>query len=392
MSDDFTEFTSQSWGGRILNSLKGILFGIILIPISIILLFWNENRAVTTAKGLKEGAAAVVSIEATSVVAANNKKLVHLSDQVTSGDEVLKDPLFGVSAKGIRLTRIVEMYQWQEEKSSETRKKLGGGTETATTYSYKQVWSDKLISSGNFNPEHRLDHQNPTARLADPLTLVGGNVRLGAFKLPAGVITKMQGDAVLAATDEDLAKVAPDLRSKLTLAAGTFYAGADPANPALGDQLVSFKVLAPAVWSVIASQIGDTLEPFQPKDGPAIERVEPGTVSAEVMFKHAASENSMLTWGLRLGGFVLMALGLGLIVSPLSVFADVILFLGDVVGAGVGFAAILLAFVGSITVIAVAWFAVRPLLTIALALVAAAALIMAWHRGHARSLQAKNAR
>ncbi|MEI7954239.1 MAG: TMEM43 family protein [Verrucomicrobiota bacterium] len=392
MSDDFTEFTSQSWGGRILNSLKGILFGIILIPISIILLFWNENRAVTTAKGLKEGAAAVVSIEATSVVAANNKKLVHLSDQVTSGDEVLKDPLFGVSAKGIRLTRIVEMYQWQEEKSSETRKKLGGGTETATTYSYKQVWSDKLISSGNFNPEHRLDHQNPTARLADPLTLVGGNVRLGAFKLPAGVITKMQGDAVLAATDEDLAKVAPDLRSKLTLAAGTFYAGADPANPALGDQRVSFKVLAPAVWSVIASQIGDTLEPFQPKDGPAIERVEPGTVSAEVMFKHAASENSMLTWGLRLGGFVLMALGLGLIVSPLSVFADVIPFLGDVVGAGVGFAAILLAFVGSITVIAVAWFAVRPLLTIALALVAAAALIMAWRRGHARSLQAKNAR
>ena len=392
MSDDFTEFTSQSWGGRILNSLKGILFGIVLIPISIILLFWNENRAVTTAKGLKEGAAAVVSIEATSVVPANNKKLVHLSDQVTSGDEVLKDPLFGVSAKGIRLSRSVEMYQWQEEKSSETRKKLGGGTETATTYSYKQVWSDKLISSGNFNPEHRLDHQNPTARLADPLTLVGGNVRLGAFKLPSGVIAKMQGDAVLAATDEDLAKVAPDLRPKLTLAAGTFYAGADPANPALGDQRVSFKVLAPAVWSVIASQIGDTLEPFQPKDGPAIERVEPGTVSAEVMFKHAASENAMLTWGLRLGGFVLMALGLGLIVSPLSVFADVIPFLGDVVGAGVGFAAMLLAFVGSLTVIAVTWFAVRPLLTVALAGVAAAALVMDWRRGHARSLQAKSAR
>ncbi len=392
MSDDFTEFTSQSWGGRILNSLKGILFGIVLIPISIILLFWNENRAVTTAKGLKEGAAAVVSIEATSVVPANNKKLVHLSDQVTSGDEVLKDPLFGVLAKGIRLSRSVEMYQWQEEKSSETRKKLGGGTETATTYSYKQVWSDKLISSGNFNPEHRLDHQNPTARLADPLTLVGGNVRLGAFKLPSGVIAKMQGDAVLAATDEDLAKVAPDLRPKLTLAAGTFYVGADPANPALGDQRVSFKVLAPAVWSVIASQIGDTLEPFQPKDGPAIERVEPGTVSAEVMFKHAASENAMLTWGLRLGGFVLMALGLGLIVSPLSVFADVIPFLGDVVGAGVGFAAMLLAFVGSLTVIAVTWFAVRPLLTVALAGVAAAALVMAWRRGHARSLQAKSAR
>ena len=392
MVDDFTEFSSQSWGGRILDSIKGILFGIVLIPISIILLFWNENRAVTTAKGLKEGAAAVVSIAATPVVAGNNLKLVHLSDQVTSGDEVLNDPLFGVAATGIRLTRKVEMYQWQEEKSSETRKKLGGGTETATTYSYKQVWSDKLISSANFNPEHRAEHQNPTTRLAEPLTLVGGNVRLGAFKLPSGVIAKMQGDAALAATDEDLAKAAPDLRAKLTLAAGTFYAGPNPANPALGDQRISFQVLAPAVWSVIARQNADTLEPYQPKSGPAIERVESGTVSADLMFKHAASENAMLTWGLRLLGFVLMALGLGLIVSPLSVLADVLPFLGDIIGFGTTLAAMLLAFVGSITVIAVAWFAVRPLLTIALAVVAAATLFISWRRGHARSLLAKPAR
>lgn len=389
MSDEFTEFTSQSWGSRILSSLKGILFGIVLIPISIILLFWNENRAVTTAKGLKEGAAAVVSIDAKSVVPANDQKLVYLSEQVTGGDEVLKDPLFGVTAKGIRLTRSVDMYQWQEEKSSETRKKLGGGTETATTYTYKQVWSDKLINSANFNPNHREEHKNPTALLAESLPIVAGNVRLGAFKLPSGVIAKMHGDEALAATDEHLAKAAPDLRAKLKVAAGTFYVGADPANPALGDQRVSFKVLAPAVWSVIARQNGDTIEPYQPKDGPAIERVEAGKVSAELMFKHAASENAMLTWGLRFVGFVLMALGLGLIVSPLSVFADVIPFLGDIIGVGVGLAAMLLAFVGSLIVIAIAWFAVRPLLTIALAVVAAAALVMAWRQGHSRSQQTK---
>ncbi|KAB2638351.1 MAG: hypothetical protein DVB25_07975 [Verrucomicrobia bacterium] len=389
MSDDFTEFSSESWGGRILSSLKGILFGIVLIPISIILLFWNENRAVTTATGLKEGAAAVVSIAATAVVPANDGKLVHLSGQVTSGDEVLKDPLFGVTATGIRLSRSVEMYQWQEDKSSETRKKLGGGTETETTYSYKQVWSDKLISSANFNPNHRDEHLNPTAWLAEPFTVIGKNVRLGAFKLPAGVIAKMHGDETLAATDEDLSKAAPDLRAKLKLAAGTFYVGSDPATPALGDARVSFTVLTPAVWSIIARQNADTLEPYQPKEGSTIERVEAGTVSAELMFKHAASENTILTWGLRLGGFALMALGLGLIVSPLSVFADVIPFLGDIIGFGGALAAMLLAFVGSIIVIAVAWFAVRPLLTVALAVVAAAALVMAWRHGHSRSLQAK---
>ena len=383
MSDEFTDITSQSWGGRILDSLKGILFGIVLIPISIILLFWNENRAVTTAKGLKEGAAAVVSIDASAVAPANDRKLVHLSGEAATG-EVLRDPLLAVAATGIRLRRSVEMYQWEEEKSSETRKKIGGGSETATTYKYKQAWSDKLVSSAAFNqPE---GHQNPSAMLVPPLTVVASNVRLGAFKLPSGVIEKMHGDELLAATEADLAQAAPELKGKLKLSAGAFHVGSDPGSPVPGDQRVTFKILKPAVWSVIARQTGDTLEPYTPKVGPAIERVESGTVSADIMFKHAASENAMLTWGLRLGGFVLMALGLGLIFRPISVFADVIPFFGSILGAGAAFAAVLLAFVGTLVVIAVAWFAVRPLLTVALGVVAAAALVMAWRRGGSRSV------
>ena len=73
MADEFSEVSSESWFGRIGNSIKGILFGIILIPISVLLLSWNEGRAVTTAKSLKEGAAAVVSVEAAPIVPANDK-------------------------------------------------------------------------------------------------------------------------------------------------------------------------------------------------------------------------------------------------------------------------------------------------------------------------------
>ncbi|MCX6880335.1 MAG: TMEM43 family protein [Verrucomicrobia bacterium] len=381
MADEFTDITSQSWGGRILDSIKGILVGIILVPISVILLFWNENRAVDTARGLKEGAAAVVSIDEGTVVPANERKLVHLSGEATSS-EVLRDPMFAVSATAIRLTRTVEMYQWKEEKSSETRKKLGGGSETVTNSKYLKTWSASLINSADFKePEN---HRNPAAMLAPPLPTVASDVKLGAFKLPSGVIAKMTGDEPLAATEADLAKTAPELQGKLKLDAGAFYVGQDPTSPALGDQRVTFKVLKPAVWSVIARQTGDTLEPFVPHVGPAIERVESGTVSADLMFQHAASENAMLTWGLRLGGFVLMALGLGLIIKPLSVLADVLPFLGNVIGVGGVITAMLLAFVGSLVVIAVAWFAVRPLLTIGLGAVALVGLVMAWRRGKRR--------
>jgi len=388
MSDNFTDITSQSWGGNILDSIKGILVGIVLIPVAIILLFWNENHAVTAAKGLKEGAASVVSIDATAVIPANDRKLVHLSGQATSA-ELLQDPLFAVAATGIRLMRTVEMYQWKEDKSSETHKKMGGGSDTETTYKYTPTWSDKLINSSGFN--HPEGHQNPTAMLVPPLSVVASNVRMGAFKLPSGVIEKMEGGTPLAATEADLAKTAPDLRGKLKLTAGAFYAGNDPGMPALGDQRVTFKILTPAVWSIMARQTGDTLEPFQPHAGSAIERVESGSVSAELMFKHAASENSMLTWGLRFLGFVLMAIGLGLIISPIRVFADVIPLLGSIIGAGVGLAAMLLAFVVTLVVIAVAWISVRPLLTVGLGVVAVAALVMAWRHGQSRVAQAKSA-
>ena len=50
MSDSYTEVTSQNWFSRIGESIKGILFGIVIIPLMIILLWWNEGRAVTTAR------------------------------------------------------------------------------------------------------------------------------------------------------------------------------------------------------------------------------------------------------------------------------------------------------------------------------------------------------
>ena len=57
-------------------SIKGILFGLVAIPVCVILLWSNEGRAVTTANSLKEGAAAVVAVAADKVDAANDKILV----------------------------------------------------------------------------------------------------------------------------------------------------------------------------------------------------------------------------------------------------------------------------------------------------------------------------
>ena len=82
----------------------------------------------------------------------------------------LKDSTFGVEAKGLKLGRTVQMYQWKETSESKTKEKIGGGKETTTTYDYKKDWSDSPIDSSDFKrPE---GHQNP-----DLISLQSGEPR-----------------------------------------------------------------------------------------------------------------------------------------------------------------------------------------------------------------------
>ena len=78
-----------------------------------------------TARSLTEGAAAVVSIEADTVDAANDTKLVHFTGEATTA-ETLSDSTFGMSKLAIKLKRNVEMYQWKETSSSRTRTRRWG--------------------------------------------------------------------------------------------------------------------------------------------------------------------------------------------------------------------------------------------------------------------------
>src|SRR5580693_6549847 len=116
---------TQGYGSRLFESIKGVLLGLVLFAISFPLLWWNEGRAVQTARSLEEGASSVVSV--TSLDPSNEGKLVHYTgDAVTT--ETLADPELGVSAVALRLQRNVEMYQWQEK--SESHENTGGSKTT----------------------------------------------------------------------------------------------------------------------------------------------------------------------------------------------------------------------------------------------------------------------
>src|SRR3970040_2238404 len=158
--DSYTEVTRKSWGSRLQESIKGVVFGFLLFVGAFPLLFWNEGRAVRRAMTLEEGAGVVVSCSADGVENANDRKLVHMTGEATT-TETLSDSDFGVSVPAIKLERRVEMYQWKEGKHSETRTKVGGEEETVTTYTYDKAWSPDVINSSSF--KKRAGHENPSA-------------------------------------------------------------------------------------------------------------------------------------------------------------------------------------------------------------------------------------
>lgn len=370
-NDSFSEVTSQGWGSRLLESIKGVLVGAGFFLGSFPLLIWNEGRAVKTARSLEEGAGAVVSVAAERVDPGNQGKLVHMAGEATTG-ETLSDPDFGISAPAIHLERVVETYQWDEDEKSETRNKLGGGTETVKTYSYKKVWSDKLIDSGSFKkPE---GHENPAARPFEPREWTAQKVTLGGYTLSAGQVGRLDKTEPVTISGSAALPAETAAKAKAVAAQNIFYAGKDPASPAIGDARVSFKVVKPAVVSLVSRQVGETFEPYRAKAGGTVDLLVYGQQSADTMFQAAQDANATLTWILRGVGFFIMFMGLVMVFKPISVFGDVIPIVGTLLGAGLAVFAGAVAAALSLVTIAISWLFYRPLVGILLLLLAGGAI------------------
>lgn len=365
----YTVTTKQGYGSRIGSAIGGVVVGIAFILISFPLLFWNEGRAITTARSLTEGAAAVVTTDSATVDGGKEGKLVHLSGAAAT-QETLSDPSFGMSANAIALSREVEMFQWEETSRSEEVKKLGGGTETRTTYDYKETWSSSPINSKGFKVS---GYDNPAMQWKSE-TWHARDVRVGAYRLPQDLVNDITGKTELEAT---AAQVKRTGSAKAKLSGGGVYVGRDPASPEVGDTRVKFTAIKPgATVSVIGQQSGEALQPYQTKAGKPIALLSMGTKGAPEMFQAAQSANKALTWILRVVGWVLMFVGFAAIFKPLSVVADVLPFIGNIVGFAGTLVAGLLSIAFSSITIAIGWVFYRPLIGIPLVLLGVGALAL----------------
>lgn len=387
---ELREVHKANWLERMSGSFKGVVTGLGLIVGGVVLLFWNEGRAVKTAKALAEGSGAVVSVQTDRVDPANEGKLVHVSGKADT-KESLEDAEFGIKVTALRLTREVEIFQWVENEHTRRIKK-GDKEYDETTYTYKQEWCDHPVDSSMFK---EAGHGNP------PTEMRYGNTRtyakeatLGAFRLSESNIQRVGGEISYAFPTNYVLPVAlkgaqvqngtvyipgpksvpvksnvsPLLAAAQQTATNAIASALRDvaASPQVGDVRVRFRVVYPKDISLCQKQVGESFKPWKASNGREINLQRDGVATAEEMFASAKQSNKIWTWVLRVLGFLLLSGGFRGVLGPIETLVDVIPILNGIVSIGVGLVSKLLAGIVWLLTVGIAWVFYRPVLGISL--------------------------
>jgi hypothetical protein len=345
-------------------------------------------------EALNEAEAQVITVSNPwNVDISNEGKLVHFSVEITNGENnnsnnssstLLIDPIFGITSSNnnsnaLKLHRQASMYQWVEHKQTSTQKTYGGGKKTVTTYSYAKEWKDYYINSYNFKSSgsNGGQYQNPSRMEFTSETFVASTIKLGAYDLPSELIDRINWDEKLDVTLDNITN--EELRKRAISYDGGYYFSSSANNSSssyssssslggggsgaqIGDQRVYFRETPPAIITIVGVQNGATLAAFISKTGEGgdILLFQRGNFTTQQMFDAAEEENIIVTWLIRLAGFVIMTLGLYLVFRPIEVFADVIPCVGSIIGCGLIFMAVVISSVLSLVTISIAWLVARP--------------------------------
>lgn len=307
---------------RISNSSAGILGGFVFVVIGIVLLWWNEGNNVKNLKTTGEMDKVVVDVGSNSVDLNNDGKLIATHGKVINEQELV-DSTFNVKVVSPIMKRVVEVYQWEENSSTDD----------------DEVYTSKEVG-------------------------------VGAFKLSSNQIETLSTKANYSDFDTETI-------SKLNLTVSTHYLtnSKNLENPNIGDTRISFVYNNSAELSVLAVQQGNTFVDFVSSAGKSVNRVMDGTHSGHEMINVIKSENNFLKWLLRFIGTILCIGGIGAILKPISAITSYIPIQGSLVGAAVGLVSFVLGLALSLIIIAVAWIRFRPILGICLLAIVTALIV-----------------
>lgn len=316
----FTKTTRTGWGKNIFNSFIGALIGVLMFLGSFVLLWTNEGRI-----NWGEVASRSQAVDAAAPASADGRFVAASGTLVA--DAPIGDPPYLQPGDYLLLRRTAEMYAWVEKTDSETRNETGGGSTTTTKYTYALEWTSSPPDSSRF--EFPDGHQNP------PMAIESGEVRAASATVGA---LALDIDTIDLPSPRELrlsgAMVPTDSRARLS---GSYlYVGsANASSPKVGDLRIGYEAVASGVRATVFGTLrGAAIEPYSYRDGEQLYRALEGTRDQAI--KQMQGEYTATLWILRIVGFFLNWVGLMLAFGPITSFANVLPFFGNLTGKLIG--------------------------------------------------------
>lgn len=395
----YTETSYTGYGTRVKNSFKAIGTGFVLFLSGTALLWWNEGRAVKTDDMLNEAEAVTVVMENPNKLDNSLEGELVCATAFATTEDSLIDQQFGFGAKAIAIKRAVRYYQWEEHAKTEKKDKLGGKEETVTTYTYTKGWTTNPINSASFHdPQYK--RKNFVLTTVEAGDVWAQNVTFGAYTLPESLIHSISSSEPLKpaiapeqleSMDNQIREVALREYDRLSMTSALesgmkkrnaegrefvhvtdngLYFGSVPSSPEVGDVKVTFEKIVPAKVTLIAKVNGNTFEPYKAKNGYTFQTLVMGEKDAAEIYESEHETNTIMLWAFRIIGILMVIGGLKGIFGFLETLLKVVPFIANILGWGVGVICTVVGVVWGLIVIAIAWLFYRPLLGIALLVVA----------------------
>ena len=340
------------------NPFASIIAGLGLLVIGTIVLWLNEGEYVANTKAVKDVSEHVIEVSSEKSDSSNDGKLVCLNGDFIVIDEKVEDDELSIGTKTAKLSRVVEMYQWEEDEHTHKNNK---------TYSYEKKWSSELIISGGF---HDSGYDNPTSKPIDNKDYCASSVSVGAFNLSEKQIRSLETNSKLTI---DASQELPD---GYKIHDGYITNSENPESPAVGDIRIYYEYNNYKEATVLAVQQGNSFTDFNSENGKTINRVYEGKLNSEEVVKKMTDENNGLKWALRLIGTICIILGYVSLLSPISKLASFVPILGGIVSSALAIIAALVGLIHSLIVIAIAWLFYRPIMSIILIAIVVALVIV----------------
>lgn len=332
----------------------GIFGGLILLVIGVLILWNNEGRTVKTQSAINEALSSYTDVASTAVDSKYEGKLIATTGKLDfSGSEQLQDAKFGIKVTAAKLERVVEIYQWQEECTTDDNDN--------TTCTYDKVWSEGLIDSTSFN---KPGYNNPVSAKFEGQEFLAKNVKVGAFDLPERLLKNLSYDKKL--NNEALLEQYKNPVEGFKVVNNYIMNSENAEDPQVGDLRVSYQYSGEGEVSLLGVQSGNTLNAFVSKKGKTIYTIKRGSYTGKEILNDMTKTNSTIKWLLRALGVVLVIGGIGSVFAPLQTLAGKVPVLGSIVNFSTSLISTVLGLSISLIVIAVAWFRFRPVLSIIL--------------------------